>query len=164
MKKIIFAVISLTLFVSCRIFHTTEPTNSAHWYVKNMTWKPIVIKKRDFRTERLLNPGDSISVFHRLPMQKLGFPSFDLFYELWNVNGNGVEQNLDVLSENGQLLKTWKISDKKWSVSKNIPRNFMEILSKTTTPTCIYLWGCMGFWHSPRRYWVVHKCHEFVIN
>lgn len=52
-----------------------------------MTWKPIVIKKRDFRTERLLNPGDSISVFHRLPMQKLGFPSFDLFYELWNVNG-----------------------------------------------------------------------------
>ncbi|EFR57261.1 MULTISPECIES: hypothetical protein [Bacteroidales] len=112
MKKIIFAVISLTLFVSCRIFHTTEPTNSAHWYVKNMTWKPIVIKKRDFRTERLLNPGDSISVFHRLPMQKLGFPSFDLFYELWNVNGNGVEQNLDVLSENGQLLKTWKISDK----------------------------------------------------
>ena len=67
MKKIIFAVISLTLFVSCRIFHTTEPTNSAHWYVKNMTWKPIVIKKRDFRTERLLNPGDSISVFHRLP-------------------------------------------------------------------------------------------------
>ena len=107
MKKIIFAVISLTLFVSCRIFHTTEPTNSAHWYVKNMTWKPIVIKKRDFRTERLLNPGDSISVFHRLPMQKLGFPSFDLFYELWNV--------------------------------KNIPRNFMEILSKTTTPTCIYL-------------------------
>ena len=77
-----------------------------------MTWKPIVIKKRDFRTERLLNPGDSISVFHRLPMQKLGFPSFDLFYELWNVNGNGVEQNLDVLSENGQLLKTWKISDK----------------------------------------------------
>ena len=56
-----------------------------------MTWKPIVIKKRDFRTERLLNPGDSISVFHRLPMQKLGFPSFDLFYELWNGNGNGVE-------------------------------------------------------------------------
>lgn len=48
--------------------------HSAHWYVKNMTWKPIVIKKRDFRTERLLNPGDSISVFHRLPMQKLGFP------------------------------------------------------------------------------------------
>lgn len=77
-----------------------------------MTWKPIVIKKRDFRTERLLNPGDSISVFHRLHLQKLGFPSFDLFYELWNVNGNGVEQNLDVLSENGQLLKTWKISDK----------------------------------------------------
>ena len=108
MKKIIFAVISLTLFVSCRIFHTTEPTNSAHWYVKNMTWKPIVIKKRDFRTERLLNPGDSISVFHRLPMQKLGFPSFDLFYELWNVNGNGVEQNLDVLSENGPSVRIFQ--------------------------------------------------------
>ena len=38
-------------------------------------------------------------------------PTFDLFFELWNVNGNGVEQNLDVLSDDWLLLKTWKISD-----------------------------------------------------
>lgn len=108
MKKIIFAVISLTLFVSCRIFHTTEPTNSAHWYVKNMTWKPIVIKKRDFRTERLLNPGDSISVFHRLPMQKLGFPSFDLFYELWNGTGMGWNKIWMSCQKMGNYLKLGK--------------------------------------------------------
>lgn len=112
MKKIIFAATVMFLVASCKILHTTEPTNSAHWYIKNMTRQPIIIKKRDFSTERLVNPGDSISVFHRLPMQKSGFPSFDIFYELWNVNGNGVEQNLEVLSEDGRLLKMWKISDR----------------------------------------------------
>lgn len=47
-----------------------------------------------------------------LRFSQIYFLAICLFYELWNVNGNGVEQNLDVLSENGQLLKTWKISDK----------------------------------------------------
>ena len=47
-----------------------------------------------------------------LRFAQIYFFAMGLFYELWNVNGNGVEQNLDVLSENGQLLKTWKISDK----------------------------------------------------
>lgn len=130
MKKIICILAVAVITISC-----TSPrymdTHRACWYVKNTTDKPIKIPLKSFSVaDLIINPGDSDYVYAFNPARHLGTPSFKLLYDMWDKIEES-DQRIDILSMDGELLKTWRFADKNAVGRQLFNESYWELYTKT---------------------------------
>lgn len=114
MNRLFFLALVAISLTSCNlleIFSTTQPYNDCYWYIKNVTSEPVCVRGySNDGTEPiniLLDKGDSVELFFYGVDIRLDF-RFDMLY-----NNNSYHENnylrVEVLSEAGELLKTWPL-------------------------------------------------------
>ncbi|MDR0907313.1 MAG: hypothetical protein LBM63_01680 [Rikenellaceae bacterium] len=116
MKKLlligILALCGLVLNVSC------DPTQNAwSWNIKNSTGQTLLLKYPNYTVHEFdfgyhtvtIMPGDSYSIFSSTNNLKTNL-SFDYFFsQIFNIYGEDVYWQ--IMSESGEVLRTWDYSD-----------------------------------------------------
>ena len=112
MKKYFVILSVIMLFTSCdppRGYHNGE------WYAKNCTEQKLTISfppDERYWVSRDIAPGDSVLILsHRFEYKGKIMPYFDRLPQIM-VSYSGEDISLNVLSEQGELLKKWSYLDK----------------------------------------------------
>lgn len=114
MNRLFFLALVAISLTSCNlleIFRTTQPYNDCYWYIKNVTSEPVCV--RDYSNDGtepiniLLDKGDSVELFFYGVDIRCDF-RFDILYNNDSYHENNYLR-VEVLSEAGELLKTWPL-------------------------------------------------------
>jgi len=112
MRKIIFLLVIVLLFTEC------TPPQSYHygeWYAKNHTEQTITLSFPPYERywqSRDVAPGDSVLIqIYEFEYKEKIIPYFDRLPQRM-ASFSGEDISLDLLSEQGDLLKRWRYLDK----------------------------------------------------
>ncbi len=113
MKKLLYiltAIVSLTACDPAKWMYSDQH----RWYVKNTSDETIIVRMRIYSRLETLSPGDSTVILQAAPQPDEKSPNFELLYNnmYWD-NGQSQDQQINILSKSGKVLKTWKYTEQK---------------------------------------------------